>query len=127
MLVVNEWYFNLFLAMLIFLGCIALASCSTSNVSVEGLKEEIEKECPIGSHYSKVIGFLDSKGIQHSPYHEAKDYRLSINDYIKVRTIAAQIPRVQRRLFITWTIYVGFDFDEEGRLTEHKVHKSRDE
>ncbi|MEK6406232.1 MAG: hypothetical protein AABN34_04635 [Acidobacteriota bacterium] len=123
----DELHSSLLLAMLILLGCIVLACCSTSNVSVDGLKEEIDKECPTGSHYSKVIGFLDSKGIQHSPYQEAKEYHLSIGDYIKVRIIGAQIPRVKRRMFITWTIYIRFDFDEGGRLTEYKVRESRDD
>jgi uncharacterized protein YabE (DUF348 family) len=124
---IHELQSNLLLATLTLLGGIGLACCSTSKVSVDGLKQEIDKECPIGSHYSTVMTFLDSKGIDRSGYQEAKDYHIEINDYTRVRTIAAQIPNVQRRLFTTWTIYIRFDFDENGRLTENKVWKSRDD
>jgi len=124
---VHEFQSSFILAMLTFLGGIGLACCSTSRVSVDGLKEEIDKECPIGSHYSKVAAFLDSKGIDYSPYQESKEYDLSIGDYIKIRTIGAQIPNVQRRLFTKWSIYMSFYFDQNGRLTEYKVRKSRDD
>ena len=124
---VDQSHSSLLLELLILLGFIVMACCSTSNVSVDGLKEEIDKECPTGSHYSKVIEFLDSKGILHSGYQEGKDYQPNINDYIKIRTIGAQIPNVQRRLFTKWSIYMSFYFDGNGRLTEYKVRKSRDD
>ena len=124
----NELAPTFLLAVSLFLlAGIGLACCTTPTVTVDGLKEQIDRECRIGSHYSKVIEFLDSKGIRHSPYYEAKDYHLSINDYIKVKTIGAQIPRVRRRLFTTWTIYVSFDFDQDGRLVKYEVRESRDD
>jgi hypothetical protein len=124
---VYELQSSLLLATLTLVGGIGFACCSTSQVSVDGLKQEVDKECPIGSHYSTVTAFLDSKGIDYSPYQEAKEYHLDTNDYTRVRTIGARIPKVQRRLFTTWTIYVSFNFDENGRLTEYKVRKSRDD
>jgi hypothetical protein len=109
------------------LAGIGLACCTTPTATVDGLKEQIDIECPIGSHYPKVMQFLDSKGIRHSPYKEDKEYDLSIGDYRILRRIGAQIPRVERKLFTTWTIYISFDFDLDGRLTDYKVRKSRDD
>lgn len=127
MLDVNELHSSSLMAMFILFASLGLACCSNSKVSVDGLKQEIDKGCPLGSHYSKVVEFLDSKGIQHSPYQQGRLYDLSVGDYTKVRTIGAQIPRVERRLFTTWTIYMSFDFDENGRLVGSKVRKDRDD
>ena len=118
---------NFLMIVLILFGVLGVACCSKSNISVDELKQQTDNECPPGSHYSKVIGYLNSKGIQHSQYQEGKLYDLTINDYIKVRTIGAQIPNAERRLFTTWSIYLSFDFDVEGKLIDVNIRKALDE
>ena len=57
----NELAPTFLLAVSLFLlAGIGLACCTTPTVTVDGLKEQIDRECRIGSHYSKVIEFLDS-------------------------------------------------------------------
>lgn len=114
------------LALIVLAGTV-LTCCYSSKVSVDGLKKDIDRECPAGSHYSNVLALLDKKGINHSAYKEGKLYDLSIEDYVKVRTIGAQLPRVRRSLFTTWTIYMSFEFDQNGRLSDYKVRESPDE
>jgi hypothetical protein len=103
---------SLYLA-LVLLGSIWLTSCS--SIPIDRLKEEIEQECPVGSHYSKVIAFLDSRGIQHRPYPKTCAY---------IGTISATIPEAKRRGLYTWSIHLSFDFDHDCRLTKYFLSES---
>ena len=105
---------SLYLALILF-GSIWLTSCS--SVDIDRFKEEFDKECPVGTHYSKVIMFLDSKHIQHPPYKEACGY---------IGTVYAEIPEAKRRGLNTWRVRLDFDFDRDCRLTKYRLAETPD-
>lgn len=107
---------------------IIFSSCNRGpTVTVEELKEQIQKEIPIGSHSSQVEAFLDSKGISHSGYSEGKEYVLEKSDYVTIRQIGASIPDVERKMFVTYSIKMRFFFDENRNLVDYNVVKRRDD
>lgn len=90
-------------------------------MSVQELKEEIERELPKGTAVSDVMLFLDSRGISHSDYVEGKLFDVTTNDYLDYRLINARILSVKRRLFVEYDISMTFWFDESKRLTDYKA------
>lgn len=106
---------------IVFLLSVPLFSCRGPSVSVQELKEEIERELPKGTAISDVILFLDSRGISHSDYVEGRVFDLTTGDYVRQRLINASIPGVKRRLFVEYDIYLTFWFDESRRLIDYKA------
>lgn len=90
-------------------------------MSVQDLKEDIERELPKGTAVSDVMLFLDSRGISHSDYVEGKLFDLTTEDFIDERLINARILSVKRRLFVEYDISMTFWFDESRRLTHYKA------
>ena len=99
------------------IASIALTSCA--SVPISDFKSEIENACPAGTHYSQVIAFLDAKGIQLL-YQSDRQRPIISGNFL------AKMPQAKKRLFRTWSIYLAFDFDREGRLTKYYLWESAD-
>lgn len=106
---------------MVFLLLLPLSSCRGPSVSVQELKQEIERELPKGTAVPDVMLFLDSRGISHSDYVEGKVLDLTTEDYVDQRLINARILSVKRRLSVEYDICLKFWFDESKRLTDYKA------
>jgi hypothetical protein len=115
------------------------ASCSRYHGLAEADAEQLmAKEAPVGSEASKVVAFLDSRGLQHSDIVDLPEATLArpggdtlfwsakldgkrerIRHYIW-----AKIPNIGGPgIFTTWNMSLRFYLDGDGKVVAHQAKK----
>jgi hypothetical protein len=93
-----------YLIAIVIMAVVALAVRLSVGPGITAARQEIEKALPIGSTAEDVIGFLDSKGIEHSKY------------LMPERQINARLGVTAKGLVSEKSLFAEFRFDGQHRL-----------
>ncbi len=83
-------------------------------VTVAQVEQAITAELPIGSDYSQVIQWLNSRKFSRTIEHSKLD---------KEHQEMAKIPNTSVGFFVTGDIFIVFSFDANGKLVSHTVRE----
>ena len=91
-------------------------SATPQRLTVEGVRNQLEKATPVGSSRSAVESYLDSQSIQHSYIEDSKFPN-------ERRVELALIQGTSKSQVVRGDIQIRFQFDEFGRLLNYSVRE----